>query len=149
MTMSRARCLLLAASIAMSGIGVAACSSNSDSASSEPAVPTVTGSDASVVVLVDCGEDGVASIDVAYGPGPAKNVLVGRNPTTLAAGGVKTFSSNYDTEPGFDDATLTVTTTPTRGTCMTSLTDYNSGDIIGERLTAGKVMLKAVISAGG
>ena len=56
---------------------------------------------------------------------------------------------DYDTEPGFDDATLTVTMILPAGTCMTSLTDYNSGDIIGERLTAGKVMPKVVISAGG
>jgi hypothetical protein len=125
-----------------------------DSGSAAPststsAVPTVAGSDASVVVLVDCGDDGVANVNVAYGTAPASTVLVGRNPTTLAAGGVETFSSNYGTRPGFDDANLTVTTSPTRGTCKTTLTDYNSGDIIGERETAGKVTLKAVVSAGG
>jgi hypothetical protein len=109
----------------------------STSASPDPAVPTVTGSHASVVVLVDCGDDGVANVNVEYGTAPPQTVLVGKNPTTLGAGGLATFSSNYGTAPGYGDANLTVTTSPTRGTCKTTLTNYDTGNVIAERETAG------------
>ena len=97
---------------------------------------------------VDCGEDGVAGVHVKYGTGPDQDVLIGRNPRTLSVDGLEMFSSNYGTDPGYPDANLVVTTSPTRGTCKTTLTDYNSGDIIAERETAGKVTLRAVVSAG-
>jgi hypothetical protein len=131
---------------AIAAFALTACSSQS----SEPAVPVVTGSngsDASVVVLVDCGEDGVAGVHVRYGTGPDEDVLIGRNPTTRSVGGLDTFSSNYGTMPDYPDTNLTVTTSPSRGTCKTTLTDYNSGDVIAERETAGKVTLGAIVSA--
>ena len=130
--------------------GFAALALTACSSQSSAAIPVVTGphGEANVVVLVDCGEDGVANVHVEYGTGPDRDVLIGRNSTTRSVGGLETFSSNYGTDPSFGDANLTVTTSPTRGTCKTTLTDYNSGDIIAERETAGKVTLRAVVSAG-
>jgi hypothetical protein len=127
--------------IAAFAVGVSACSAQS----SEDAVPTVAGSNASVVVLVDCGDDGVASVHVKYGL-TDNQALIGRNAATLRAGGSKTFSSKYGVS-GSDGADLVVTTSPTAGTCKTTLTDYNTGKVIAERETAGKVTLKVVIKA--
>ena len=133
--------------LVIGGLAALALTACSPQSSESAAIPVVTGPDASIVVLVDCGDDGVAGVHVKYGTGPDSDVLIGRNPTTRSVGGLDTFSSNYGTEPGFDDATLTVTTSPTRGTCKTTLTDYNSGDVIAERETAGKVTLGAIVSA--
>jgi hypothetical protein len=137
------------------GIAVAAlggCSSNSnppepttstaarDSVPTQPAIPTVTGSSPSVVVQVDCGQDGVANVHVDFGLA-SQDVLVGRNPTTHLVHGVDTFSSSFGL--GNDhDGILTVTTRPTTGTCTTTLTDYDSGNVIGQRSTAGMAELK-------
>lgn len=147
---------LLLASVALSAaISLCSCSSTPGSGtakSSTPtsgnATPTVTDPNASVVAQVDCGEDGVANVRVTYGTAPPEEVLVGRNSTTLANGGIKTFSSHYGTAAGYEDATLAVTTSPTTGTCKTTLTDYNSGNLIAQRESAGKVTLTVVVSTG-
>ncbi|GAF47202.1 hypothetical protein [Rhodococcus wratislaviensis] len=141
----------LLASAAICGAIVSGCSTNAEESDAEgSAVPTVSGSDASVVVQVDCGDDGVASVKVSYGGNSSDGggVLVGRNPTTQAAGGLATFSRQYGTDVGFDDATLSVTTSPTTGTCTTTLTDYNSGEVLSQRETAGRAVVEAVVSAG-
>ncbi|MBM4492139.1 hypothetical protein GS445_07825 [Rhodococcus hoagii] len=133
---------LVVVGVALSTIVLSSCGSSS----SEPAEQTkVAGNDASVVAQVDCGDDGVANVTVSYGS-TKKETLVGRNETTRSAGGVDTFSNQYGTRAGMGDATLAVLTQPTRGTCKTTLTDYNSGNIIGERETAGKAELSVVIS---
>ncbi|OZE77255.1 hypothetical protein CH305_18640 [Rhodococcus sp. 15-649-2-2] len=116
--------------------------------SSEPEIPTVTGPDASIVATVDCGDDGVAGVSASYGTGGVKETLIGRNPTTQLAGGQESFSSTYGTREGMDDATLSVTTSPTRGTCTTTLTDYDSGEVLVQKETSGKATVEAVISAG-
>ncbi|QEM46100.1 hypothetical protein [Mycolicibacterium grossiae] len=82
---------------------------------------------------------------IAYGTGPEIHRLVGKNPTTRAAGGVATVSENFSTDVGFPDSNLAVTTAPTRGTCTTRLTDYVSGNVLGERTTAGLAKLYAVV----
>lgn len=135
----------LPVTIATAAVLVTAGCASSEKPASEPPVPTATPPNASIAVEVDCGTDGVANVVVSYGTGPDETTLVGRNPTTLAAGGVETFSSKYGTAAGFDDAPLTVTTSPTRGTCKTTITDYNSGNVLGERETAGRAILKAVV----
>lgn len=137
---------IVAAALALTGLALAGCSSSDDEASTIPTVTTVNGEDASVVAQVDCGDDGVANVTATYGS-TKKETLVGRNSTTQSAGGVDTFSNQYGTMPGNGDATLTVLTQPTRGTCMTTLTDYNTGDVIAERETAGKVELSVVVRA--
>lgn len=42
----------------------------------------------------------------------------------------------------FQNVIFTITTRPTRGTCTTRLTDYNTGDIVAERETAGWATLR-------
>lgn len=138
--MSRASCLSFAASIALSGIGLAACS-DSDS---KPDVPTVVGQDASVAVEVDCGADGVANVNVKFGQ-IDDDVLIGRNALTRSVGGSNKFSRKYGIASGYDETLLTVTTRPTTGTCKTTLTDYESGNLVGERETAGQAVLKVAL----
>jgi hypothetical protein len=98
---------------------------------------------------VDCGDDGVANVKVTYGKVVDKE-LIGRNPTTLANGGQETFDKTYGVS-GFDpnQYTLTATTKPTRGTCKTTLTDYELGTIIAERESAGQAVLTAVVQGPG
>jgi hypothetical protein len=48
---------------------------------------------------------------------------------------------------GFSDANLTVTTSPIRGTCKRTLTNYDTRNVIAQRETAGKAKLRAVINA--
>lgn len=137
------RRLLLATSIAVSvTAALTACSSSEDSST-----PKATGPDAGVILLVDCGEDGVGVVKVSYGV-VDDEFMVGRNPTTLSIGGYKTLSRNYGASDDGEGATLTVSTQPTRGTCSTSLTDDNSGDILAEKETAGKAELSAFLPAG-
>jgi hypothetical protein len=119
------------------------------SQSTSPEALTATGSDPSITVNVDCGDEGVANVTVSYGTGPTQTVLVGRNPTSQAVGSVRTFSQNYGTAPGFEDSHLTVTTAPTKGTCKTTLTDYESGNVLADRETAGKATFSAVVPSPG
>ncbi|MFE4501706.1 hypothetical protein ACFRFQ_17780 [Rhodococcus sp. NPDC056743] len=137
------RRLLFATSIVVSvAAALTACSSGEDSS-----VPKATGPDAGVILLVDCGEDGVGVVKVSYGV-VDDEFMVGRNSTTQSIGGYKTLSRNYGSSDDGDGATLTVSTNPTRGTCATSLTDENGGEILAEKETAGKVELSAFVPAG-
>lgn len=113
---------------------------------SAPAIPIVT-YPSSIAATVDCGDDGVANVDAEYGTGAPTRVLVGRNATTQAAGGQTSFSRNYGTAAGYSDSTLTVTTAPTRGTCTTTLTDYDTGNVLAQQESAGRVSLTAIVRA--
>jgi hypothetical protein len=121
--------------------------SPSSQSSTEPTPTPTVNYPSSLTVTVDCGEDGVAGVTVDYGTAPTQNVLVGRSPVTVAAGGQRIFSSNYGTQPGLADATLQVTTEPTRGICTTTFTDYDSGNVLLERESAGRVMLTGIVEA--
>jgi hypothetical protein len=110
---------------------------------SEPNV--LKGSDPTLVAQADCGEDGVANVHIVYGTVDQK-VLVGRNPTTQAAGGSKSFSSNYGMGRGDENVLFTITTEPTTGTCKTTLTDYDSGDVIAEKETSGRATLQVLLT---
>lgn len=112
----------------------------------DDSVPVAAGPNASVVAQVDCGDDGVANVTVTYGS-TKKDTLVGRNSTTRSAGGVPTYSNQFGISPEFGDTTLTMLTQPTRGTCTSTLTDYNTGDVVAERETAGKAELSVVVQA--
>jgi hypothetical protein len=46
------------------------------------------------VIQVDCGQDGVANVNVVFGA-VDEHVLIGRLALTHLAGGVDTFSRNY------------------------------------------------------
>lgn len=111
---------------------------------SPTATPIVTDPN-SVVATVDCGDDGVANVTAQFGTGKPDKVLVGRNATTLGAGGQGSFSRMYGTSKGLGDGTLVVTTAPTSGTCTTTLTEYDGGTVIAERSSAGKVTLTAIV----
>lgn len=106
--------------------------------------PTVTDPN-SISVTVDCGDDGVANVTVRFGTGKPETKLIGRNPTTLAVGGESSFSGLYGTSPGVGDGALSVSTTPTRGTCTTTLTEYDGGGILAQRSSSGKVTLNALV----
>jgi hypothetical protein len=101
---------------------------------------------ASIVVQVDCGADGAARVTVQYGTAPAEQLVVSRSPADHA--NVETFTGRYGIVPGFADATLTVTTSPTHGICTTTLTNRSSGDVIARREAANDVTLTAVVSTG-
>ncbi|MCD2104371.1 hypothetical protein O4214_05485 [Rhodococcus erythropolis] len=65
--------------------------------------------------------------------------------TSRSVGAIEKFSNKYGASDDGVDATLTVSTRPTTGTCKTSLTDYNSGDILAEKETAGKAEFTVVV----
>lgn len=128
------------ATIAISGCG---------SAKSEGVgVPTLSGSDASLTAQVDCGDDGVTDVHVTYGKVDT-HVLIGKNPLTQAVGGSATFDNNYGIGANDSNVSFTITTSPTRGTCKTTLTNYNTGDVIAEKTSAGKAELKALFTGKG
>ncbi|WP_131828901.1 hypothetical protein [Mycolicibacterium conceptionense] len=128
-----------------SGGGTVASSSDSSTTKSAPDVPELRGADPTLSATVDCGEDGVANVRVAYGEIDNK-YLVGRNPTTQMAGGQSTFSSHYSLGRGDENVMFNIVTSPTRGTCKTTLTDYDSGDVIVEKETSGKATLKVLLT---
>jgi hypothetical protein len=97
------------------------------------------------VTIVDCGSDGVANVNVRYGTGVDDDFLVGRNSTTIGVGGRAALSNHYGTQQGSGAATLTVTTRPTTGMCDTSLTDYESGNVVAQRKSAGQVILNVIV----
>jgi hypothetical protein len=137
---SVSRRLLVAASIAVSvATVVSSCSSEK-----EPSIPKATGPNASIALEVDCGTDGVGVVDITYGV-TSKQVMVARNVTSRSVGAIEKFSNKYGASDDGVDATLTVSTRPTTGTCKTSLTDYNSGDILAEKETAGKAEFTVLV----
>ncbi|WP_182357799.1 hypothetical protein [Tomitella gaofuii] len=106
--------------------------------------PIVVGSN--VVVQADCGEDGVAGVHINFGK-VDDEYLVGRNSVTQSVGGTKTFSRNYGlSSSDTERVPLTVTTRPTRGTCTTTITDYDTGEVAGQKETAGRAQLSVVLS---
>lgn len=123
---------------------IAVAASSSSVTATVTATPRVTDPN-SVAATVDCGDDGVANVSTQFGTAPSKSVLIGRNPTTLGAGGQSSFSGLYGTSPGLGDATLVVSTAPTRGTCTTTLTEYDGGKVLAEQKSAGKVTLTAIV----
>ncbi|MGX9669902.1 hypothetical protein [Mycobacterium sp. HM-7] len=108
-------------------------------------MPTVSGANATVAAQVDCGEDGVANVEVVFGKVDDK-VLVGRNPTTRAVGGAKTFDQHYSIGAGYQDLTFTLGTAPTTGTCKASITNYDTGEVIAQKESAGRSVLKVVLT---
>jgi hypothetical protein len=125
-----------------------ACSSTSDAPSSTATLatpssvedtPEVTGT---VVVTVDCGDEGVADVKVMNRATKLADALVGRNPRTQAAGGRPIFSEHYEGQAGSLEALLIVTTSPTYGSCKTTLTNYQTGELIAQRESTGQVILE-------
>lgn len=148
--------LLLTAAAGVIALAASGCSSTDEgtavvapnpilSTAAPTPVPELRGTDPSLVAQVDCGDDGVANVNVQYGV-TNRDTLVGRNPTTLQAGGSASFSSNYGLGRGDANVLFTIMTSPTRGTCKTTLTDYNSGEVIAEKETAGRVTLKVILT---
>lgn len=131
------------AAIAVAASSATATATATATTATATATPSVTYPN-SVAATVDCGDDGVANVSVKFGL-VADNVLIGRNPTTLGAGGQSSFSMKYGTSQGLGDATLVVSTAPTRGTCTTTLTDYDGGKVLAEQKSAGKVTLTAIV----
>ena len=108
--------------------------------------PTATGdadNTPSIIAQVDCGDDGLANVSATYGTGEEKNTFIGDSPHADA----DKFDMNYGTLPGWPKSTLTIETSPIRGTCLTRLTDRNSGDVLDERETAGEATLTALVPA--
>lgn len=110
-------------------------------------IPTATGDNPSLVLQVDCGIYGVAFVKTQYGTGEEQRTLLGRNKKTQSVGGLEYFENKYGSAPGDPEATLTVKVLPTRGTCTTTLTDFESGNVLIEENTAGHVTLEAIVPA--
>ena len=122
--------------------------SSTTTTESAPTVPTLGGIYAHLVAEVDCGVDGVADVHIEFGK-VDDHILVGRNPTTQSIGGQQRFSMNYGVSAGSSNVPFTITTSPTTGTCITTLTNYNTGDIIGQKETAGRARLKVIFEGEG
>jgi hypothetical protein len=140
---------LVVALIVIIGVGIAGIRNAGSVSSSSPSagsIPSVTYPN-SIAATVDCGDDGVANVNVQYGIAAPTRVLVGRNPTTLAVGGTTSYSGHFATMPNIGDGTLIVTTAPTRGICTTTLTDYDAGKVLVEQSSAGKVSLTVIVRA--
>lgn len=109
-------------------------------------IPTATGdadNTPAIVAQVDCGDDGLANVSATYGTGEEKKVFIGDSPHADA----DKFDKNYGTLPGYSESMLTIATSPIRGTCLTRLTDRNSGEVLDESETAGEATLTALVPA--
>lgn len=127
------------------GLAISGCAFQG--ASAPGGIPRASGDDHSISAQVDCGEEGVANVRVEYGV-TDDTVLVGRPALTQSAGGQENFDVKYGNTPeGFDEV-LTLTTEPTTGTCTTTLTDYESGNVMAEKSTSGKAVVTAVVPGG-
>lgn len=136
------RRLLVAAIAVCAAAALSSCSSDK-----EPSIPQATGPDPGLVLQVDCGDTGIGVVKISYGTSDTE-LLVGQT-AAPSEQTVDTLSRRYGLlDEDTEGATLVVSTKPTRGTCKTSLTDYNSGDVLGEKETAGKVELSAFVPAG-
>lgn len=109
----------------------------------ESGPPKATGESPSIIAQVECDDDGVANVHVTYGSGVDETFLIGNTPH----GDMDKFDRDYGMAPGYPEATLTVETSPTRGTCLTRFTDDDSGDVLAEKETAGTARLEAVVPA--
>jgi len=111
------------------------------SSQDKDSTPTVAGKDPSVTVQAECDDDGVANVNIKFGE-LNSDYLIGKNAVTQSiGGGSKNVDSKFGLAPGYDEVPLTVTTRPTRGTCKTTLTDYESGKVVAESSTAGQSVL--------
>lgn len=127
----------IAAAVAVAG--VSGCGQHVEG----PSVPSLHGPNAGLVAQADCGEDGVANVHVVYGQ-VDENQLIGRSPITLSlGGGIESFDKRYGTD-GKGDYSFTITTSPTKGTCTTTLTDDDTGDVLATKTTAGTARLEVL-----
>jgi hypothetical protein len=103
--------------------------------------PVIAGDKPTVVVQADCGQDGVANVRINFGQVDDK-FLIGRNAVTKnIGGGSDNLDRRYSLAAGYDTVPLTVTTDPTTGTCKTTLTNDDTGDVVAQKETAGKAEL--------
>lgn len=115
------------------------------SSKGDDSVPKLAGADASLIAQADCGDDGVANVHVSYGM-IDDDYLIGRNATTLTIGeGSENFDRRYGISDGYSNLPFTITTSPTTGTCTTTLTDDKTGDVLAEKTSAGKITLTAIM----
>ncbi|MGB3602711.1 MAG: hypothetical protein WBA38_04065 [Gordonia sp. (in: high G+C Gram-positive bacteria)] len=127
---------------ALAAVAITGCGNEEDG----PGIPVLSGQDASIVAQADCGEDGVANVRVQYGD-IDDTTLIGRNPTTLGIGqGSPNFDHHYGISEGYKNLSFTITTSPTKGTCVTTLTDRETGDVLATRESAGTVKLEAIMA---
>lgn len=113
--------------------------------SPKDSTPTVSGTNPTVTVQAECDEDGVANVAIKFGEVDDK-FLIGKNAITQTfAGGRKKVDRSYQLASGYEEVPLTVTTSPTTGTCRTVITDYESGNVVAERDTAGKAELTVTL----
>ena len=119
---------------------IAACSKNT-----APSVPTLNGTDATLIAQVDCGETGVAGVTIEFGD-LDDEYLVGRPPLTQAVGGIEALDRRYGISDGYQDVMFTIATDPTTGTCTTVLTDADSGDVLAEKSSAGTARLEVMVT---
>jgi hypothetical protein len=107
--------------------------------------PAANESAAILSAVVDCGQDGAAQVRVAYGKF-TKTTLVSRALAGHRPDASAVFSENFG---GINPATkpfdFIITTMPTSGVCKTTLTNYVSGNVIGQRETAGAATLRATV----
>ncbi|TWS27261.1 hypothetical protein FK530_19125 [Tsukamurella conjunctivitidis] len=130
-----------AAAVLAAGLLVAACGAKGDDGP-----PKLTGADASLVAQADCGTDGVAGVHIKYGL-IDEDHLIGRNAITLTIGkGSEKFDNRYGIGSDSKNVLFTITTSPTTGTCTTTLTDGNKGDVIAEKKSAGKIELQVLMT---
>ena len=107
--------------------------------------PTLEGKDPTLVAQADCGTDGVANVRVKYDQ-IDDTFLIGRNELTKSlGGGTDTFDRRYGIDDNSKNLRFTITTDPTRGTCKTTLTDGEKGDVLAEKSSAGKVELSVIV----
>lgn len=137
--------LVIAGFLAGCGGGTPSGAGTTATTKSAPDVPELAGSDPTLAATVDCGDEGVANVEISYGE-IGEQVLVGRNPTTQAVGGQKAFSAHYGLGRGDENVMFVITTSPTRGSCRTTVTDYDSGDVIVDKETAGRATLRVLVT---
>lgn len=123
--------------VLVSSLALVACGSTPDDAG----VPELHGPDASLIAQVDCGEAGVANVNVTYGE-LNEDELIGRT----SIGGSETFDSRYGIADGYSNVLFTITTRPTTGTCTTTLTDDETGDVVATKTSAGTARLQAMLT---
>lgn len=132
----------MGAAVLAVGISITSCSHQGN----DDGVPVLPGANATLVAQADCGADGVANVQIVYGQ-VSDHFLIGRNALTQTlGGGMATFDRRYGVSPGDENLLFTITTSPTTGTCTSTLTDADGGDVIAEKKSAGKVELKVMFS---
>ena len=83
---------------------------------------------------------------VGYGTA-VNTTLVSRALAARRTDAVPVFSKNYGgIKAGDQPSDFIITTMPTSGSCRTTLTNYVTGDVIGQRETAGTATLRATVT---